>query len=63
MATIREDVVSIRFEIDTNPFSELIESMDRLRNSITGGIGDSTDRLQELSRGTQELNENMRDTT
>ena len=62
MATIREDVVSIRFEIE-NPFRELTESIERMRDALANGIEESIRNLRDLTRETDDLNDNMRDTT
>jgi phage-related protein len=61
--TIREDVVSISFDVGENPFAELTAGMNELRNSITGGVASSTEDLREIARGADEIRDSVRDTT
>ena len=53
MATIREDVVSISFEVENNPFAELTAQMDELKQSVTGGVNDANNELKKLANGAE----------
>ncbi len=51
MANIREDVVQISFDIDDSPLNDLIEEMNKLKDSldISQGIDGVSDIVEELS--------------
>ena len=53
MATIREDVVSISFDVENNPFAELTAQMDEVKQSVTGGVNDANNELKKLANGAE----------
>ena len=53
MATIREDVVSISFDVENNPCAELTAQMDELKQSVTGGVNDANNELKKLANGAE----------
>ena len=61
--TIREDVVSISFDVENNPFAELTAGMDEVKAAVIGGVDDSTKKLTEMAQGTKQVGEGLRDTT
>lgn len=50
MATIREDVVSISFDVGKNPLGDINSGIDDMRNSITGGVNDGNSKLKSLAK-------------
>lgn len=42
MATVREDVVKIGFDIDMGELSRLVSALDDIKSMLTGGVGDDT---------------------
>ena len=53
MATIREDVVSISFDVENNPFAELTAQIDEVKQSVTGGVNDANNELKKLANGAE----------
>ena len=50
MPTIREDIVSIGFEVESNPFKEITDGIDDMKKAVTGGVGDSIDDLKKMAK-------------
>ena len=59
MATIREDVVKIGFDIDMGDLNKLTDELDGLKKSVSGGIGD--DALDELVKDTKKAADGLDD--
>lgn len=50
MATIREDVVSIGFEVDRNPFADITDSVNSMKSAVVGGVDDSVEKLKDMGK-------------
>lgn len=50
MPTIREDIVSIGFEVEDNPFKEITDGIDEMRAAVAGGVGDSVEDLKQIAK-------------
>lgn len=50
MATIREDVVQISFDVGKNPLGDINEGIDDMRSSITGGVNECNSKLKSLAK-------------
>lgn len=50
MPTIREDIVSIGFEVEDNPFKEITDGIEDMKAAVTGGVGDSVDDLKKMAK-------------
>ncbi len=61
--TIREDVVSISFDVENNPFAEITAGIDEMKAAVTGGVDDSTRKLKEMAQGANDVGKGLRDTT
>lgn len=61
--TIREDVVSISFDVENNPFADLTADMEKMKASVTGGVDDSTRKLTQMAQGAKDVGKGLRDTT
>lgn len=55
-SVIREDVVSIGFEVENDPFESLTKEIDKLKASL-GILGDTEAGLKEVSRGAGQAQE------
>ena len=61
--TIREDVVSISFDVENNPFAELTAGMDEMKAAVTGGVDAGTQKLKDLAKGAKQAGSGLEDTT
>ncbi len=61
--TIREDVVSISFDVENNPFAELTASMDKMKSAVTGGVDSSTQKLKGIAKGADGLKNSVQGAT
>lgn len=48
--TIREDIVSIGFEVDDNPFKDITDGIEDMKKAVTGGVDDSIDDLKKMAK-------------
>lgn len=60
--TIREDVVSISFDVESNPFADITDGIDEMKEAVTGGVDDSTKKLKELAQGAKQADSGLGDT-
>ena len=51
MPTIREDVVSISFDVENNPFADITAGVNDMKKAVTGGVDSSTKKLNGLTQG------------
>lgn len=59
--TIREDVVSISFDVENNPFAEITAGIDEMKKAVSGGVDDSTEQLKGMAKGAKEAAGGMDD--
>lgn len=50
MPTIREDIVSIGFEVEENPFKDITDGIEDMKKAVTGGVDDSIDDLKKMAK-------------
>lgn len=50
MPTIREDIVSIGFEVEDNPFKDITDGIEDMKKAVTGGVDDSIDDLKKMAK-------------
>lgn len=50
MATIREDVVSISFDVENNPFADITAEVNAMKAAVTGGVDGSTQQLKDMAQ-------------
>ena len=55
MATIREDVVRISFDVARNPFSEITQDINRMRASVTGSVASTESSIDSLTQSARNL--------
>ena len=48
MAVIREDIVQIGFDVESNPFAQLTAQMEELRQTVTNAVNGVNDELTQL---------------
>ena len=60
--TIREDVVSISFDVANNPFADITAEVDEMKTAITGGVDDGTKKLKDLAKGAKQAGSGLEDT-
>lgn len=51
MATVREDVVQISFDVADNPFAEITKDVNAMKTAVTGGVDSSTKKLKNMAGG------------
>lgn len=61
MSVIREDVVQIGFDIENNPFQELVNSINQMKRAIIGATDDGEDGIQDMVQTTRRATSGMTD--
>ena len=63
MATIREDVVSISFDVENNPFADLTAGIDEMKAAVGVGVDKGTNSLKEMAKGASSAADGVKETT
>lgn len=61
MSVIREDVVQIGFDIENNPFQDLVNSINQMKRAIIGATDDGEDSIQDMVQTTRQATSGMND--
>ena len=61
MSVIREDVVSISFDVENNPFAKITAGLDEMKAAVVGGVDDSTRELKDMAKGAKEAAKGVSD--
>lgn len=61
MAVIEEDVVKVSWDVDDDPFSEIIRGLKEFRNDVGGAVDDAEDGLDEFRQTTQDAADGLDD--
>lgn len=58
---IREDVVSISFDVENNPFSDINAEIEELKKTVADCIGDSIEELKSMTKAADETTDGLDD--
>lgn len=59
--TIREDVVSISFDVEQNPFADITAGVEEMKAAVVGGVDSSTEALKGIAQGANKAADSIKD--